>query len=506
MKSFPISLFFIILIGILFTSCRKDFEFEPSNGSELRFSKDTVYLDTVFSNIGSSTYTLKVYNTSNKDIKIPSLQLGKGESSNYRLMVDGIPGKVFNNIELLAKDSMYIFVETTVNIQQQTNLNEYLYTDQILFQAGTKQQKVELVTLVKDAVFLYPQKFDNGTTETLPINDSEVYGFYLDENDPVNGNELIWTANKPYVIYGYAAVAPNKTLQIQPGAQVHFHADSGLIISNTATINSIGTLDNPIVFQGDRLEPSFENITGQWDMIWLSVGSKGQFENTTIKNANRGLFINKNNGTVNLHNVQIYNCAEFGILGVAANIKGTNVVTNNCGSAALNLSYGGSYHFIHSTFANYWNRPNQTTVAIDNYDGSSEFAIQKALFQNCIIYGSTNESLIMKSNGTNNFNIKFENTLIKFIDYNNTVFGQFPYAFNNTTYFNNCMIARNNQEYRPYFYNTTKNQMMITDLATALIGVGNTIYAQQVPADIMGNSRINAPDLGAYQHVAQPEE
>ncbi len=54
----------VSLIALVFwSSCRQDFIFAPSSGN-LSFSKDTVYLDTVFSNIGSSTYTLKVYNTS----------------------------------------------------------------------------------------------------------------------------------------------------------------------------------------------------------------------------------------------------------------------------------------------------------------------------------------------------------------------------------------------------------------------------------------------------------
>src|SRR5690606_33833618 len=200
-----------VFLIITFASCREDFHFEPSQGTELTFSKDTVYLDTIFSNIGSSTYNLKVYNKSNKDIKIPSIRLAKGETSNFRLMVDGMAGKNFENIELLANDSMFIFVETTVDIKQQTNGKEFLYTDEILFQSGSNQQKVDLVTLVKDAIFLYPQKFQDGSYVSLNFCDDKIYGFFLDENDAINGNELIWDNNKPYVIYGYAAVAPNKT-------------------------------------------------------------------------------------------------------------------------------------------------------------------------------------------------------------------------------------------------------------------------------------------------------
>ena len=81
--------FWLLLSGILImlTSCRKDFEFEPSSG-DLRFSRDTVYLDTVFTNIGSSTYTLKVYNRSDKDIEIPKIELARGLESKYRMTID----------------------------------------------------------------------------------------------------------------------------------------------------------------------------------------------------------------------------------------------------------------------------------------------------------------------------------------------------------------------------------------------------------------------------------
>ena len=73
----------LFIFILTWSSCRKDFEFQPSNGT-LGFSKDTVYLDTVFTNIGSSTYTLKVYNNSDEDIYVPNIRLENGETSGYR--------------------------------------------------------------------------------------------------------------------------------------------------------------------------------------------------------------------------------------------------------------------------------------------------------------------------------------------------------------------------------------------------------------------------------------
>ena len=208
-------LLLLLLIGfaVSLTSCRNDFDFESSTGG-LRFSKDTVYLDTVFTNIGSSTYTLKVYNKSDKNISIPKVQLAKGEASKYRMMVDGMPGKVFDDVELLAKDSMFIFIEVTADVAD-ANPTDFLYTDQILFGEGIHTQKVELVTLIQDAYFIFPQRTQNPdetfTYESLNLgldeegNPITIRGQYLDEADPVNGNELHFNNTKPYVIYGYAA-------------------------------------------------------------------------------------------------------------------------------------------------------------------------------------------------------------------------------------------------------------------------------------------------------------
>ena len=49
-----------IITAIVVTSCREDFSTTQSTIGDLSFSKDTVYLDTIFTNIGSTTYTLKV--------------------------------------------------------------------------------------------------------------------------------------------------------------------------------------------------------------------------------------------------------------------------------------------------------------------------------------------------------------------------------------------------------------------------------------------------------------
>lgn len=501
MKSLINFILIFFIIGLV--SCRDDFNFEPSTGNELAFSKDTVYLDTIFSNIGSSTYQLKVYNRSKNDIQIPKIHLKKGENSKFRLSVDGFTGKSFENIELLAEDSLFVFIETTVDISEQTQEKDFLYTDELVFQSLQSTNEVQLVTLVKDAHFLYPQRYSDQTYESIAFNDEQVYGFFLDENDEVNGNELQWNNEKPYVIYGYAAVPPGKTLTISEGTDIHFHAQSGLLVFPTAELLANGTIDNPIIVQGNRLEPYYEDIPGQWGMIFIGQNSKADLKNMLIKNATYGLYINTNSQPVTLENIQVYNCTDYGIVGQAASINAKNVVTNNIGRAALALTYGGNYEFNHCTFANYWNRAGHTAVLIDN---SENYPLQ-ATFKNSIIHSASPESLIIATgNEQSASQLYFDYCLIKFFDTSNQLSGNYPYEFSNASVYNQCLIAKYAQQYPPYFKNVTKNQLMPTDQATSIIGYGSIQNAQQVPNDIQGFSRVSSPDLGAYQHVINTDE
>ncbi len=503
---------FLFFIGILISlsSCRTDFETVPSTG-DLEFSRDTIYLDTVFTNIGSSTYTLKVYNHSKNDITIPSIKLGKGLSSKYRMTVDGMQGnqgKSFDNVNLLAKDSMYIFIETTANIAD-ANPTDFLYTDQILFDGGANLQKVELVTLIQDAVFLYPQRFNDGTTETLPIGDQEIYGFFLSETDLINGNELKFTNKKPYVIYGYAAVRSGKTASFDPGARVHFHANSGLILASNAALNVNGSasttdkLENEVVFEGDRLEPDFADVPGQWGAIWLTDGSTNhKINHLTIKNASIGLLIQNNNGTtVQIKNTQIYNSTNYGILAQTAKINGENLVINNAGLGSLACTYGGDYKFTHCTFNNNWPSSSQVAVLINNYYTGATPEVKNltaATFNNCIVYGSySNEMILNKKTGAS-FVYQFNNCLLKFDNTSSQYANNPDYQFTTDPVHYNAIILNKD----PKFFKLSQNKLNIDETSSAFAN-GNATYL--IPLDILGNTRTLPPDLGAYQNKTFPK-
>lgn len=492
--------FLICVALITVSSCRKDFSTIPNFGS-LEFSKDTVFLDTVFTNIGSATYNLKVYNRGNNAITIPRIALENGTSSNYRLNVDGIPGKEFNNIDILAEDSIFVFVETTIDASSITNP---LYTDRILFDTGTNQQDVDLVTLVQDANFIFPGKDPLSMkidSLTLDGQATTIKGRFLEDS------ELTITNTKPTVIYGYAAVSANKTLTINAGSQIYFHTNSGLIIDKEATLQVNGTLSEKVTFQGDRLENSFSKVPGQWGTIWMRAGSKNnEIKHAQIRNGVIGILIDSlgsdTSPTLKLENSEIYNNSNFGILARETNIEAHNIVVGSAGQASLAATVGGTYNFTHSTFANFWNNGIRQlpAVLVNNFfvfidaNGNETTAtrnLNAANFTNCIFDGNNNIEFLLDKVDGSAFNYSIQNCLISFNDSNNSFDGNAEMDFNNPNYQN--IILNGTADFR----NNQNEDFIIGENSSARSNAIPTPFTQ----DLLGVDRTTNPAIGAYQHI-----
>jgi hypothetical protein len=534
-------LLFLLFVGIAvtLTSCRNDFTFEPST-SGLEFSKDTIYLDTVFTNIGSSTYKLKVYNRSDKDISIPQIRLGKGETSKYRMMVDGMTGedgtdidnigdgKIFNNVELLAKDSLFIFIEVTSDVAS-ANPTDFLYTDQIQFSnVFGASQTVELVTLIQDAYFIRPNRTEvsanhyNYENINLGVDDENQQvisvGHTLDHSHPNNGDEYHWGNDKPYVVYGYALIPNNETLNVDAGARIHFHANSGLIVAKNATLKINGTapsdhdpenLTNEVIFEGDRLEPAFSDVPGQWGAIlFYSTKTDNLINHLTLKNAtvgilmqNLALFTDNDKPNLTITNSQLYDCSNIGILTRKSILTGSNIVINTCGQADLACTFGGTYNFTHCTFNNNWNSSKQVAVVLNNYiddaDGIRYVSdLDVANFNNCIIYGSNQNELFLdkKTDLGVVFHYKFNHCLIKFNNTNSNTL----YLPTNTTDFVGCYAASNTTIYNPKFKNVAANKLWLSLAWDTVMTIDATHSNFN---DIVNNPRTGTIAMGAYQFV-----
>ena len=101
----------LILVFAL-AACRPEYRFAPEPVGLVR-SQDTVFLDTVFATVGSSTRSIRLVNPSSYDVNLSRISLGRGSESPFRFNANGQPGPELENVVVAAGDSIWIFVETT---------------------------------------------------------------------------------------------------------------------------------------------------------------------------------------------------------------------------------------------------------------------------------------------------------------------------------------------------------------------------------------------------------
>lgn len=460
----------ILSLGYLL-SCEDD-RYLSSSEVKLGFSVDTVMFDTVFTTIGSTTEHLKIYNRYDQKLLVSSIRLAKGETSNFRLNINGISSNEVKDLEIAPFDSLYIFVEVTIDPNGQ-NL-PLVVKDSILFVTNMNHQDVDLVAWGQDFNLIRQQRLKNTT----------------------------WTNEKPYLVYNYAYVDSNSTLTIEPGTKIYFHKDAGLYVKGRVVAN--GTVDSPIIFQGDRLEDIYANIPDQWSQILLYSGSKNnEFTNVEIKNSNIGLQVgnieDEGFATVKLKNTKIQNMAFAGIFAMKSDIVAENCLITNCGSFAVALLVGGSYEFTHSTIANYWggysSKARSTpSLLIQNYvnikDGQMYVGdLAKANFGNCIISGNKfdKNELILNRRAEALFNYRFDRCILQVAD---------TFKTTNTEHFSDILKGEN-----PKFVDPFKKYIFELDTLSPAKDAGKAAIGRLVPTDLKGRNRLldKAPDLGALE-------
>jgi hypothetical protein len=471
LKKYIHILIFLLSLGYLF-SC-EDEKYLSSADVKLRFSVDTVMFDTVFTTIGSTTQHLKVYNPYSQKLLISSIKLAKGELSSFRLNINGVSSNEIDNLEIAPMDSMYIFVEVTVNPNGQ-NL-PLIVKDSIEFVTNFNRQDVDLVAWGQDFKLIRKGVLSNVT----------------------------WTNEKPYLVYNYAYVDTLTTLTIEPGTKIYFHKDAGLYVKGKVIAN--GTLENPILMHGDRLEDVYSNVPDQWNGIVLYSGSKNnEFSNVEIKNANIGLQVGNIEdigfATVNLNNVKIQNMAYAGIFSLKSEIQATNCLITNCGFYAAALLVGGSYEFNHCTIANYWGGYSIKTrstpsVLISNILNISKDKpdyigdLVKANFGNCIISGNAADGneLFMKANPQATFNYRFDQCILQVAD---------TFKVNNPDHFSNILKGVD-----PKFVDPYKKYNFELDTLSKAKDAANRAISKLYPVDLKGRDRFadNGPDIGALE-------
>lgn len=433
--------------------------------ASLSITGDSLKFDTVFTSTGSITQYFTIVNPNKQKIQLSSVKLMGGTSSAFKINADGIAGPTINNIEIEASDSIYVFVLVTIN-PNTANL-PFVINDSIQINWNGNTFYKQLEAWGQNAHFLRNKLIDVNTT---------------------------WDNDLPYVILGGIQIDTNINLTINAGVKIYSHADAPFLVDGTLTIN--GTKKDSVVFRGDRLDEDYRDFPGSWPGIYFRASSKdNDLTYTIIKNAYQGVVAEKPSGNANpkvkLSQCIIDNIYDAGVLGVQSSITADNCLISNCGNNVA-IALGGNYSFIHCTMATYSslfiNHKNPVVFASNALKQNNQLFTDNltANFTNCIIWGeggTTEDEVVIDKQGSNTFNVKFDNVLYKVkTDPTNTIFTSS--IKNQAPVFDSVDVSRRYYD----FHLKAESPAINKGKATSLL------------IDLDGNSRANGlPDMGCYE-------
>jgi len=470
--------------SLVLSSCFEE-TFTSDVDIEFETSVDTLTFDTVFTTIGSATRSIVVRNPTSENINISSIALENRGESMFRLNVDGTPGSIATEVPILAGDSLFLFLEVTVDPDQPVSISPFVIEEHLIIKSGTSEKRVLLEAWGQNANY-FPNRETGGQLVGLGCN----------------GGEIVWDDPKPYVIYGLLFI-DSCHLVIPAGTQVFVHGgiarqdeiiftDGGLFFLEEGRLTTEGTADQPVVIQGDRLEGVFDDVSGQWSGIRFLSGSKGhQLNHTHIKNSTVGIRADSASAA-QLSNLIISNTSNIGIIGVQADLEVDNTLIHSNGPQSVAMLYGGNYRYRHCTVANYGNQ--SAAVYMDNFtcvNAECNLINTHPLhveFINSIIMGSNQDEIdvndISEGADPDLFSLVLDHTLVKVLDEKE------QYSADACL---NC-IEHTDQE---VFLDETED---LYSLDTMSIAIGQGRYLMDLPFDILGVARDQeSPDLGCFE-------
>lgn len=476
MKSIHSALFaWIAFVVMVFSACQSDQFFNGNN--TLAFSKDTVWFDTVFTRkVGSSypisvTKIISIKNPENLAVKA-NFKLAGGAQSQFRVAIDGESGTEINNIEINAKDSVFVFVQC--KLEPNNNTLPIIVLDSLIANVNGQTKNTKLAAYGWDANYYHDTIFDKDITF-------------------VNNN-------KPYVIVGYMGVSQGVTFTIDAGVSVYasypyLDKNNNLLksIYVGGTINVNGTATNRVSFRGNNLYNEFNTSPNQWGGIYLLIGSiNNSIKYADITNATIGirvdsLPVNANKNLI-LENTRIQYCGQACLLGITSHISATNCLFADAGSYSFLGLLGGDYNFNHCTFAEFSGISSRTDghFALTNTlrDGNGnllQHAPLKCSVNNSIVAGFNKEELEFDQTNLSPFTLAMENNLLK---------SQNP---------NGIITLPNTLNKDPKFIDTERGNYQIDSTSAAFKKAIN--FGAPITIDLLGKTRKTLPDLGCYEKL-----
>lgn len=454
------------LISLWFIGCKPETYYSEKN--TLAFSQDTVWFDTVFTRKPGSTYPISV--TKIISIKNPEKQpvkanftLASGAQSQFRVSIDGESGTTFQDIEIDAKDSVFIFVQC--KLEPNNNTLPVIVLDSLIAEINGQKKNTKLAAYGWDANYYHDTIFDQDVT---------------------------WTDNgKPYVIVGYMGLTQGSTMNINAGVQVFASARSSIYVGGTLNIK--GTTNKRVSIRGDKPVWETQFLPNQWGGIHFLIGSTNNtIRYADITNATIGVRVDSLpvNGTDNLilTNTKIQYCGQACLLGITAHIKATNCLFADAGSYSFLGLLGGKYNFNHCTFAEYSGISARTdghfgvTNTLRNSNGQLlKHEPLQCVMNNSIVFGYNKEELELDQTNLSPFVFDLENNLLK---------SQNP---------NSILTKPNTLNKDPRFVDTDRGNYQIDSLSAGYKKAA--IFGSPVVDDLLGITRKSQPDLGCYEKL-----
>lgn len=451
----------------MFYACKDGDDFSTDKNLTVAFSEDTISFDTVFSTIGSATKQFKIYNRNKNSLRIESIELMNPTKSGFRMNIDGEKGTRLTNVEILKKDSLYGFIEVTVD--PTNSKNPVLIRDSIRFLVNGNIEYLQLEAVGQD-VYIWKNK--------------------------VIKEDTVLTDKKPFLIYDSLVVNKDVTLNIKEGA-IFFMKNNASVKIN-GTLNAKGTTESSIIFRGSRFDNieadiPYDNVPGQWEgMVFHPNSYNNSLENVVVKNATRGITFSESdasNKKATLKNIIVQNSSEYGLQAVNCNIDVENGLFANSPKYLVSLR-GGQYSFLHCTLANYyrWSARQTESLLLNNTYGNELYPLSKCDFTNSIIYGSVSNEILLKGISSIPFVYTFRNCLIKGAQESDNHF--------TNVIWNSDPLFKDLNSSGTYSYNFELRASSPT------IGKADKAYSSLVPLDLKGKSRLSDsnPDIGCYEN------
>lgn len=481
MKRFPLYIYIIGVLLAMVSSCDDYDSWTADPQAQLTFARDTVSFDTLISTVSSSTQRLLVYNNNESGVRISDVRLKHAGKSHFRVNVDGqfLHGGHGSDFEVRRNDSIFVLVEVTLPDTDTDSVA--MHTDSLCFQLESGVQ--QYVTLIA------------GGQNALHWRGVRV----IDKDSVLH-------SRRPVVIYDSIYVSSGTTLTIEAGTQLYFHQQASMCVDGTLVVN--GTLENPVVFRGDRTGNLFDylpydNTPQQWGGVYLN-GSGHKLTYLDLHSSTFG--IKAEDTDIELANCVIHNTGGNALWTKNCRVKAYNTQISNA-FGNLYQMIGGETDMTFCTLAQFYNFDANRgwALALSDYEveyGDTMFYdVSRANFTNCIITGY-GEDVILGS-------------FLKESKFQDSVQYHFKRCFLNTVYSDGDSVRfvkniyENPEDTMSYgrqfllFDTYARIYDFTPDTLAHFCDSADVYCVEEFPLDRLGRSRQadGRADIGAYENV-----